>query len=243
MQERMFGRLQHHDERNGLYPIAQMLGEPPPPELRQMYWNADGWWGDQGATTECTAYSWTHFIQDGPVIQNGYPNEPVPMIPPDVLYAQAQLRDPWPGTNYSGCTVGAVARVLKDLGVIKEYRWATNITDVINTLLMIGPMVVGTQWYDTMMRPDENGLLNINGKDVGGHAYLLDGVDLDKHLVRVKNSWSKNWGKSGFGFINIDDFEKLLANGGEACVAFENVITEAVDWSKLEAPGIYTDTQ
>lgn len=239
--QRAFGRLECPDSRDSLFPVSSVL-HGVPPDLTEKYWWADGWWGDQGSTSHCTAYSWLHYVEDGPVIQDS-PSRPHqrPLIDPPRLYKESQLRDPFPGENYNGSTVRAAAKVLKDLGIIKEYRWAGSIMDVINCVLTIGPMVVGTKWYTGMNQPDSKGIMKVGGRGMGGHAYLINGVDTNKNLFRIKNSWGRSWGNQGFAFINIDDFDKLLKDGGEACIAFETKVNEALDWSKLRAPGVYRD--
>jgi hypothetical protein len=35
------------------------------------YWNANGWWGDQGTTSQCTIFAWLHVEHDGPITHRG----------------------------------------------------------------------------------------------------------------------------------------------------------------------------
>lgn len=240
-QKRVFGRLENPDPRDKLFSMSHVASAATP-ELRQKYWWADGWWGNQGTTSHCVAYSWLHLLEDGPVVQDSVSmRRRKPLIEPIMLYRESQLRDPWPSENYNGTSIRAAAKVLKDLGAIKEYRWATSITEVVNTILTVGPMVVGTKWYSHMNNPDHLGRVRPSGSSVGGHAYVLNGVNVDSGMLRIKNSWGTGWGKRGYAFIHVDEFEKLLVDGGDACIAFEQKLTEALDWTKLRAPGVYVD--
>lgn len=233
--KRVFGRLESPDARDFDFPVSALIAETP--FITEKYWWSDGWWGDQGSTSHCVAYSWSHWIEDGPVIQDGItPNRPKPMLDPARLYKECQLRDPWPGTNYAGTSIRAGAKILKDLNIIKEYRWASSVVDISNALLTVGPVVVGTKWYKNMSRPNSKGYVTPTGTNEGGHAYILNGVNTVKRVFRIKNSWGKDWGVSGFAFITFDDFEKLLKDGGEGCVAIENKLVSIPDWSLMSAP-------
>jgi len=215
-----FGRLVSIDDRDKLYPVSAVLHTPP--DIPNKYWWAEGWWGNQGSSQMCVAYSWSHWIEDGPVIQDVIYGRTRPMFDVTQFYDACQARDPWEGNSYDGTSVRAGAKILKTLEVISEYRWANSLQDVIDTLLMLGPMVVGTKWYKGMYTPDRKGMISPTGRQSGGHAYIIDGVDKINRVFRIKNSWGRNWGKKGFAFITFDDFESLLHDAGEACIAFEN---------------------
>ena len=72
-----------------------------------------------------------------------------------------------------------------------------------------------------MFFPNKKGKITATGSDMGGHAYLLDGVNTKTGLLRIKNSWGRDWGKKGFAYISIDDMDMLLQDYGEACLAEE----------------------
>lgn len=227
-----FGRLENPDERDALFPVSAVLPEADP-FVTEKYWWDGGWWGNQGAASHCVAYSWMHFIADGPVVQEGMP---APLFTPAQFYHECQLRDPWPGTNYPGTSVRTAAKVLQELGVIGEYRWAENSEEVAQTILNLGPMVAGTKWYADMAGPKPNGVVRPTGSSLGGHAYLLNGVDTKKKMFRIKNSWGRDWGKEGYAFITFRDFDSLLDNGGEICIAFEKKVDAVPSFATLSPP-------
>jgi hypothetical protein len=231
-----FGRLENPDERDALFPVSAVLPDPNP-FITEKYWWDGGWWGNQGSLTECVAFSWMHWLEDGPVVQDGIQGRTSkPLFKTTDFYRACQDRDPWPGHNYPGTSVRTGAQVLQELGIVKEYRWANNSEEIAQTLLNLGPVVVGTGWTRDMATPDHNGLIRSTGTSMGGHAYLLNGVDYTKKLFRIKNSWGKEWGKDGHAFISFEDFDGLLVHGGDACVAFENKLTVLPDLSTLPAP-------
>lgn len=231
-----FGRLENPDERDELFPVSAVLPDPDP-FITEKYWWDGGWWGNQGETTQCVCYSWMHWVEDGPVVQDEIlASRSKPMFNTTAFYRECQIRDPWPGTNYPGTSVRTAAKILQELGIIKEYRWANNSEEVAQTLLNLGPVVVGTRWTHDMAYPRNDGRIRPTGASLGGHAYLLNGVDYNKKLFRIKNSWGKGWGRDGYAFITFEDFDSLLSMGGEACVAFENKINKVPTFESLSPP-------
>lgn len=213
------GRVEKRDERDLNYLISDKLPiTQSTPKITSKYWQDDLWWGNQGSTPQCVGYAWAHWIDDGPVTHGG----PYPSINPSVIYTEAQKLDEWVGENYDGTSVRGGAKYLKAAGKIRSYLWAFNVTTLVNTVLSIGPVVVGTNWYTGMFYPDRNGLIRVSGRLAGGHAYQINGVDTITQRFRIKNSWGQSWGQQGHAFISFTDMARLIKEGGEICLAVEN---------------------
>jgi hypothetical protein len=85
-------------------------------------------------------------------------------------------------------------------------------------------VILGVDWFNNMVDPDENGIIRASGYVLGGHAILANGVNVKKKLVRLHNSWGPDWGLNGDCFISFDDLAKLLRRNGEACVPLSRAV-------------------
>ena len=212
----VFGRLEIEDERDSEYPMSAVV--PAFSDRTYRYWNDQQWWGDQGRNPWCVAYAWLHWAEDGPVTHR---KVPPPLAAPKYVYDRSQQIDQWPGENYNGTSVRAGAKSLQELGIILGYRWAQDVDVVARAILETGPVVIGSRWYSGMSSPDINYVMNLTGSVLGGHAYVLNGVNKSKELFRMKNSWGRGWGDNGRAWISFESVNILLKNGGEACLATE----------------------
>ena len=213
----VLGRVFIPDERDKKYLITSRFPNKVT-SITSKYWDANVWWGNQGNTPQCVGYAWAHWIADGPIIHSGVQ----PPVNPTIIYREAQKVDEWIGENYAGTSVRGGAKYLKTSGKISSYLWAFDINTLINTVLNVGPVVVGTNWYNGMFYPDKTGLIRITGRLAGGHAYVINGVDTRTQRFRIKNSWGKTWGQSGHAYISYTDMTRLIRENGEICLAIEN---------------------
>lgn len=202
----MFGRRCVIDLRDEEYPFRRASSK-----RTSHYWQSR-YHGDQGDDPYCVGFAWAHWLEANPLCQQ---------LPGDGIYRLAKYLDNWNGENYEGTSVRAGAKVLGILKYIREYRWATTVTPVVNTILAVGPVVCGVDWHEGMMSPDAKGVIHATGEVVGGHAVLLDGVSKPRRMVRVKNSWGTNWGRNGRAWLSFADLHDLLGSLGEACLGVE----------------------
>lgn len=222
-----FGRLPARDGRDLAFPAAPILQAQPQRSFNDFqYWWPTGWWGNQGYTPQCVAYAWLHFIEDGPITFAPRAPGANPVENPKELYDECQLHDEWPGQDYDGTSVRAGAKVLQRSGYIEEYRWAFDIEQVVQAVMTVCPVVVGTWWYSGMSQPDPDGWIKVKGSRVGSHAYVINGANSKEGFLRVKNSWGRDWGKDGYAYISFEDMARLINEDGEACVAIESVEPE-----------------
>lgn len=242
-----FGRLQLKDPRSDEYPLEAHLPRKLSTSEKKMNhrkWRGR-WHGNQGSTSYCTAYSLLHLWEMEPINHprsyGQWKGKPMPIFSPRELYCEAQAIDPWPGgcgkvitlDAYDGTSVTAMMQVAKNRGMISEYAWEyKRIENVIEYLMHVGPVIAGTNWYDGMMLPEKErksnpqALLNATGSLVGGHAYVLDEIDLRKSRkgfeIGVFQSWEDDWGLAGRAYMSIETLERLMLEDGEICLVKEN---------------------
>jgi hypothetical protein len=225
------GRLPKKDERD--YLVWQSPLRVAESMRSASYWFMGGAWLDQNGLPHCVGYSWTHWLEDGPIAQPGIIGDNAYA---DDLYFECQRNDEWAGEDYEGTSVRAGAKLMRLRGLVSNYFFAFDIESVKLNVLERGPVVVGTPWYRSMFTPkkydDRTYVCKVNKASgrAGGHAYVLNGISLTKEIdgvtgfFRLKNSWGRDWAFKGRCFISIEDVAKLLADDGEMCIASERPI-------------------
>jgi hypothetical protein len=217
------GRLPAPDQRDKLWPMRAVLPSEPLPLYR--YWPRLSIL-DQGQTGTCVAQAWMSLHQGSPIRFKADP-----AFDAFALYRKIVLQDEWPENDgeatapveqlQSGTSVRAGAKACQALGWLSGYVWAQSLDDIVRHVALRGPVVMGTNWYASMFQPDRHGLLFIHGAVVGGHAWVIDGINRTFGAFRCRNSWGAAWGKHGQFWLALSQVERLLSEGGEASAPTE----------------------
>lgn len=201
------GRLPEFDPKSRNYPIRSLVGEKP---LRSYTWSV-GVFLDQDDTPACTGFAGAAELAARPQV--------VPGVADDWgqrFYQRARQLDQWPGEDYDGSSVLGVVKALQEDGWYSGYRWAFGERDLALAVGYAGPAIIGINWYEGMFWPDNQGFLRPTGAIAGGHAILVNKINLPGDYYQVHNSWGRGWGVNGTAKISRQDMTRLLAEDGEA---------------------------
>ncbi len=155
----------------------------------------------------CVGYSMKHLLLCYPVVNKA------PTLSGSDIYHLAQTMDSWAGTDYNGTSVRAGLKALQSLGFINAYVWSSSAETVAQWLLSgRGPVCIGSSWFTGMDFPSKSNGYTITptGKDRGGHAWILDGVNQASKRFRLLNSWGTGFGQNGRAWISFDDLQTLM---------------------------------
>jgi len=73
--------------------------------------------------------------------------------------------------------------------------------------LVDSPVVIGIGCYEEIFSVGSDGIVKDPANPdycYGGHAICAVGYDNSRNLIKFKNSWSKNWGENGYGYISYN---------------------------------------
>lgn len=208
------------DERSRKFPVSAVVRKAI--RRRNKLWKV-GPILDQGTEGACVGFGWTAEALASPVrvdlkrIKARAPKEPNAFA--QYIYRFAKTIDEYEGEDYDGTSVLAGAKSMQTFSLLKEYRWAFSIGEMIDGLIAKGPVVLGIPWYEGMYEAP-NGILTVSGESVGGHCILAVGYRVypsGEDAVILQNSWGTSWGINGLAEIKVSELEKLLKEG-EACL-------------------------
>ncbi len=98
------------------------------------------------------------------------------------------------------------------------------------------PVIIGAE-VDQGFVKARTGVIwkSVQGRTLGGHAMVLVGYDDRRHAFKLLNSWGRDWGDAGYGWIDYDFIKKVV---NEAYVAKDalNGPSRTVDAGPTPAP-------
>lgn len=172
---------------------------------------------DQGSLGSCTGNATAHVASSKPYTRKCTESEAVR------IYSHATQDDSFPGAyppDDTGSTGFFAMKAACELGYFTGFSMAVGLTAVLQAL-QTRPGITGVDWYQGMDSPDANGLVAPTGLLRGGHEIEIFEVDIVKRIVWFQNSWGPGYGvhhggRDGCFGMTFDDYELLLASGGDA---------------------------
>lgn len=146
------------------------------------------------------------------------------------IYSRATVVDGFPGEyppDDTGSSGLAAAQVLKERGLIDSYKWAFSVEEAL-TALQVGPILVGSWWYEGFDNPDPfTGLVRKSGQIRGGHEFVCRGFEwhrtLEDSLILADNSWGYDWGRNGKFCMKVSTYREIIADDGDCVIPWRNL--------------------
>lgn len=240
------GRIASVDFRDERYPMRALLPRAASTRSART-WDLPYDALDQGGTGTCTAHAATHALMCAPYRHKASRLGFTPMQ----LYREGVLHDGWPQNDAEatassddqlqfGSDGRAMAKALEARGWLKEYRWGWTVEDVTEWLLERGPVMIGTNWYDSMFNVDHEGRIKIGATSpiAGGHETVLRRYEKRRGLYLLRNSWGRKFNGTGLGLpgfkcrigegiLDGETLHRLLRENGDALSFIEKDPTPA----------------
>jgi hypothetical protein len=141
------------------------------------------------------------------------------------LYKTATKLDSISGSyppDDTGSTGLAVMKAAVKAKYITGYAHTFSLDQLLGSLVL-GPGILGINWYDSFdgPKPDGECPLTSGAKVRGGHEVELFGIDAAKKRVWCYNSWGPTWGgrKNGSFYFSWKTLTRLLGEQGDATFA------------------------
>lgn len=179
---------------------------------------------DQGQVGSCTGNAGVGALGTDPLFTgvHALPGRAAYSLDEDgavALYSDAELIDgdgPYPPRD-NGSSGLSIAKALLAAGMIPGYQHTFSLQDALLALTET-PILIGSEWYDSMFTPDSDGRVRLGGKLVGGHEYVARQLDVATERVWCDNSWGLSFGQAGRFYLTFTDLGVLLDRQGDVTV-------------------------
>ncbi|XDD52446.1 C1 family peptidase [Leptospira sp. WS92.C1] len=115
----------------------------------------------------------------------------------------------------------------------------TDLSEVKAQLSEGKPVVAGVLVYENLFNLKGNQIYKDGvGKTYGGHAIAIVGYDDSKNAVKFINSWGKDWGDNGYGYIDYRWFTKICQGAYVMVDQVEAVSDQGKPDSQTEEPNV-----
>lgn len=203
-----FGRHINHDPRSRAFP-ANVPDVPLKDKKHRLYGSVL----DQGQLGSCTGNAAVQALNHKPFFKGRRFNESDAVS----VYSYATTLDPFDGSyppDDTGSDGTSVAKVLRNRGLITEFRHIFGGVEEAKRIIQVKPFIVGVNFYRGMYNAAN---MEPTGDLMGGHEMVISGWTKARGF-RLLNSWGTGWGYNGYGWMSEDSLAFLLAEDGDATV-------------------------
>jgi hypothetical protein len=171
---------------------------------------------DQGNYGTCVGNAWAGWGNSAPIMDS-YSEADARAI----YYESTCIGGACDATGQNGSSTRDGVKAMQQRGKLTAYAFATTMAEIDEWLDNHGPVVIGINWTDPMFNPDASGLIHYTGPVAGGHEVFIRQNVKSMGRKRLRNSWASSWGLGGDFFLSNADLQRLLDDGGDACLASE----------------------
>jgi hypothetical protein len=175
---------------------------------------------DQGQTPHCVGFTGLDWGNSEPI------NDDWPNGTGHTIYYACKVKDGEPNEE-DGSDSRSLCKVLKDMGRIGAYAFASDVGTIREYVRTHGPVGIGIPWDNDMFDPDADGVIRPGGGEAGGHEILITGHlpngkgATSAPLFKIPNHWGENWADGGICYLAEEDLQSLLDRGGDAWAGLE----------------------
>jgi hypothetical protein len=173
---------------------------------------------DQGRIGSCTAHAALGCLVTEPFAKPGVTYTEAACV--ELYRLETTLDDSLIPGHYPPVDTGSTGpwsmQALIKQGRISSFRHTRGMRTALR-MLHRGPVSLGVPWYESQFQVDSDDTIHVDQSSglAGGHQICVVGLDAERQLIRIRNSWGPGWGDQGHAWLSWADLELLLHLGGD----------------------------